>query len=134
MQWIRKLKSTRFISEIDDERVLHDEVDVVRDEWAEREETVEDVECQEEAVDCLLGRGRWPALITPVISVRWGGGGNVGDRGSSGSLRSFSRGGLGIHTSVCSSFQVLYLRPVATNCSNIWNRPSIVSSEHRRDP
>jgi hypothetical protein len=35
MEWIRKLKSTRLISEIDDERVLRDEVDVVMDELAE---------------------------------------------------------------------------------------------------
>ena len=60
----------RFTSEIDDERVLRDEVDEVREEWAEREETAEVVECQEEAVDCLLGRGRWPVLIVPNNSMR----------------------------------------------------------------
>ena len=61
MQSIRKLISTRFTSEIDDERVLRDEA--VGDEWAEREEIAELVECQEEAVDCLLSRGGWFVAI-----------------------------------------------------------------------
>ena len=56
------------MSEIDDARVLRDEVDVVRDERAEREETVEVVECREEVVDCLLGRGR-PASIASDNSM-----------------------------------------------------------------
>ena len=57
MQWIRKLRSTRVTSEIDDEHVLRDEVDAVRDEWAEREEAADVIEYQEEVVDRLLSRG-----------------------------------------------------------------------------
>ena len=55
---IRKLESTWLISEIEDERVPRDEVDMVRgvDVWAEWEEPAEDVQFQEETVDCLLGR------------------------------------------------------------------------------
>lgn len=54
---IRKLESTWLISEIVDERAPRDEVDMVRgvDEWAELEEIAEDVQFQEEVVDCLLG-------------------------------------------------------------------------------
>ena len=74
------------------------------------------VECQEEAVDCLLGRGGWPALIVPNNSMRWGE--EKADTGDSGSSRSLSCGGFGTHTRVCSLSQVLYLRPAATNCSN----------------
>jgi len=118
MQWIRKLRSTRFISKINDERVLRDEVDVTRDELTEQEEIAELVEYQEEVVDRLLGRG-WPAVITSDNSMKSTGECNTGDMGDSDSSKSFSRGGFGIHTRVCSFFQVLYLRPVAINCSNI---------------
>ena len=108
----------RLISEVDEQRVLRDEIDIVRDERAEREEIAEFVECREEAVDCLLSRRGRPALIPPENSGKWIEGGSMGDIDDSGSSRSFPCGGFGIHNRVCSFFQVLRLRPVATNCSN----------------
>ena len=69
MQWIRKSKSMRLISEIDGQRVLRDEVEVVRDEWTEREEIAESIEYQEEAADRLLSRGGKPSLIVSDSSV-----------------------------------------------------------------
>ena len=44
--YTRELRLAQFI-EIDNERILHD-VDVMGDEWAEREETAEFAEHQEE--------------------------------------------------------------------------------------
>ena len=69
MQWIRKSKSMRLISKMDERRVLRDEVEVVRDEWTEREEIAESIEYQEEVVDCLLSRGGKLSLIVSDSSV-----------------------------------------------------------------
>jgi len=106
------------ISEIDDERVLRDEVDWVRDvdEW---EETAEVVECQDETMDGALGRGGWPALVASDNPMKWSEVCDTGDMGDSGSSRSFSCGMFGTHTRVCSFFQVLYLRPAVTNYSSV---------------
>ena len=117
---IRKLESTWLISEIEDERVPRDEVDMVRgvDVWA-KEEPAEDVQFQEETVDCLLGRSGWSILTVSENPTERGEDGNTGDAGDPSSSESFSRGRLGTQIRACSSLHVSCRSPVATNCSNV---------------